>query len=71
MKTASIEYDDMAVRSHSGRYYRYRLTFYRDGKAVGHRRFEKQEDAEKSAKEWEEYNDAVNGASVYDAIAWR
>lgn len=71
MKTASIEYDDMAVRSHTGRYYRYRLTLYRDGRAVGQRGFEKQEDAEKSAKAWEEYDDAVNGASVYDAIAGR
>lgn len=71
MKTASIEYDDAAVRSHSGRYYHYLLTFYRDGKAVAHRRFEKQEDAEKSAKAWEEYSDAVDGTSVYDAIAWR
>lgn len=71
MKTASIEYDDAAVRSHGGRYYRYLLTFYRDGRAVGHRRFEKQEDAEKSARDWEEYDDSVDGTSVYNAIAWR
>jgi hypothetical protein len=30
---------------------------------------EKQEDADKSARAWEEYDDADNGTSVYDAIA--
>ena len=68
MKTASIEYDDVAVRSNNGRYYHYLLTLYRDGRAVGHRRFEKRGDAEKSARAWEDYDDADYGTSVYDAI---
>ncbi len=58
MRTASTEYDEFAPLSHGGRYYRYRVTLYNEGSAVGRRAYEKLEQAEEFCKYWEGLNDA-------------
>lgn len=58
MRTASTEYDEFAPRSHTGRYYRYRVSLFHDGGIVGRRAYETKEQAEEFCKYWEGLNDA-------------
>ena len=58
MRTASIEYDEFAPLSNTGRYYRYKVTLFNEGHKVGRRAYETQQDAEAFCKYWEGLNDA-------------
>lgn len=57
MRTASIEYDEFAPLSNTGRYYRYKVTLFNEGHKVGRRAYETQQDAEAFCKYWEGLND--------------
>lgn len=67
MRTATTEYDETAPRSHTGRYYHYRVTYYRDGVAVGMRAFESKEKADECCREWENFDDADH-SNALDAL---
>ena len=67
MRTASTEYDEFAPRSHSGRYYRYRVTYFKDGMVVGSRRFETAEQADDCCRDWENFDD-TDTESVLTAL---
>lgn len=71
MRTATTEYDETAPRSHTGRYYRYRVTYFRDGRAVGMRAFEKQEQADECCREWENFDDADHSNALAALNTWR
>ena len=64
MRTASTEYDEFAPRSHTGRYYRYHVTYFNSGVAVGSRRFESQQQADECCKNWENFSDTDNSNAL-------
>lgn len=68
MRTASTEYDEFAPRSHTGRYYRYRVTYFKDGMVVGSRRFEKQKQADECCREWENFEDDTDHSNALAAL---